>query len=531
MVLAAELFPRMELLPLNHVNGSGIPIVFLHGWASQSLVWLDLVKELEAQGVTDRAIYALDLPGFGHHCKQPMGSLEDFVSSIENILPSRCLLIGWSLGGMVASQIAARKNIHVTGLVTIATNVSYVQSDGWPSAMPHSTFDEFYQGFQTNTETTLKRFIGLQALGDAERKKVSTKLMSMLAYTDSQKTFWLKGLDYLKQLNNFSELKKISTPVLHILGEQDKLVPVSTAEQIKKHYADHRVCVLPRLGHVPHISQPDIVAQAIVEFLRSESSATPQKEKKKIADSFSKAAKTYDKAAALQKCVADKMMHLIPDGQDFIVDLGCGTGYCTEQLSKKNGNSVVGMDIAAGMIEQAKTKCRAQWVLGDIENLPFAYSSINGFVSSLSVQWCESIEQVFVQIYDTLKDNGFFLFSTLGPKTLHELNTAWRHADSGNHVHVNQFVDSDYLTEAILRSGLSVDIFMREEQVFHYQTVVDLMRDLKNIGAHNINSGRNLGLTGRKKLAALTESYECFRREEDNTLPATYEVYYYLLKK
>lgn len=172
MVLAAEQLSRMELLPLNQIKDSRhVPIVFLHGWASQSIVWQDLVTAFEAQGITDRAIYALDLPGFGLHCEQPMGSLEDFVSSIENALPSRCLLIGWSLGGMVASKIAARKNIHVTGLITIATNVSYVQSDSWSSAMPVSTFDEFYQSFQTNAQTTLKRFAGLQALGDVERKK------------------------------------------------------------------------------------------------------------------------------------------------------------------------------------------------------------------------------------------------------------------------------------------------------------------------------------------------------------------------
>ena len=48
------------------------------------------------------------------------------------------------------------------------------------------------------------------------------------------------------------------------------------------------------------------------------------------------------------------------------------------------------------------------------------------------------------------------------------------------------------------------------------------MRELKAIGAHNVTAGRARGLTGRKRLAAMTQAYETQRR--DGELPATYEV-------
>ena len=57
-----------------------------------------------------------------------------------------------------------------------------------------------------------------------------------------------------------------------------------------------------------------------------------------------------------------------------------------------------------------------------------------------------------------------------------------------------------------------------------YPDVGGLMRDLKAIGAHNVNAGRARGLTGRRALERMTAAYE--RERHDERLPATYEVVY-----
>jgi malonyl-CoA O-methyltransferase len=58
-----------------------------------------------------------------------------------------------------------------------------------------------------------------------------------------------------------------------------------------------------------------------------------------------------------------------------------------------------------------------------------------------------------------------------------------------------------------------------------YERLLDLTRELKNIGAHNVNSGRPDGLTSRERIRALTNAYELFR-EPNGRLPATYQVWY-----
>jgi malonyl-CoA O-methyltransferase len=68
-----------------------------------------------------------------------------------------------------------------------------------------------------------------------------------------------------------------------------------------------------------------------------------------------------------------------------------------------------------------------------------------------------------------------------------------------------------------------------ERIVMRYERVVELLAELKTLGAHNMNAGRSGGLTGRRRLAAMMEAYEAWRGREG--LPATYDVVYGHLEK
>jgi malonyl-CoA O-methyltransferase len=77
----------------------------------------------------------------------------------------------------------------------------------------------------------------------------------------------------------------------------------------------------------------------------------------------------------------------------------------------------------------------------------------------------------------------------------------------------------------MLRARLAEPVMDMEHITLTYRYSMDLMRDLKVLGAHNINPGRNPGLTGRRALKTMMEAYERFR-QQDGLLPATYEVIY-----
>ncbi|WP_444994971.1 malonyl-ACP O-methyltransferase BioC [Aliikangiella sp. IMCC44359] len=254
-------------------------------------------------------------------------------------------------------------------------------------------------------------------------------------------------------------------------------------------------------------------------------------QKRLIADSFSQAATTYDAAAFLQQEVASRVferleyMRIKPKA---ILDVGCGTGFCSRHLrSKFSGAKVTGVDIAPGMIEQAKKQQRLfrkiDYQVADVDELPFKNNQFDLVFSSLTVQWLPDLKQTFKELNRVLKPGGLLIFSTLGPDTLTELKQSWQAVD--DYVHVNEFIDMHIVGDHVFNSGFENTVMDRDVITLTYKTLVGLMRDLKAIGAHNLDSERPKGLLGKQKFKHLKDEYEKFRWN-DGVLPATYEVIY-----
>jgi malonyl-CoA O-methyltransferase len=252
-------------------------------------------------------------------------------------------------------------------------------------------------------------------------------------------------------------------------------------------------------------------------------------DRKALAQAFDRASASYDAAAALQERVRNELMGRLDDFKllpESVLDLGAGTGHASRALKRRfPGSIVVAVDIASGMLakarEQSRWLRRFERVRADAYTLPFRDGSFDLIFSSLMLQWCDDLDAVFAEIARVLKPGGALIFSTFGPDTLRELRESWRASDApGNHV--NHFFDAPSLGSALMHAGLAEPVLDVDRIVMGYDDVFTLMRELKAIGAHNVTRGRPRGLTGRKRLAAMTQTYEALRR--DGKLPATYEV-------
>lgn len=250
-----------------------------------------------------------------------------------------------------------------------------------------------------------------------------------------------------------------------------------------------------------------------------------------VSVAFDDAAKNYDAVSLLQRTITDRLIESfdqIKIKPTDILDIGSGTGYGSGKLKKHFKKArYYQLDVSVEMLKCARKQSpmlfsKNHFVNADASQLPLPNNHFDLVFSSLMLQWCNDLDAVFAEVKRVLKPGGVFLFSSFGPDTLKELRESWRSVDE--QVHVNAFVDMHDIGDALIRSGMDAPVLNVEHIVLTYDECKQLMREIKDIGAHNINSGRRKTLTGRQRLDKVIKHYETFRQE--SKLPATYEVIY-----
>jgi len=525
---------NFEYLPAS--GGAQQELVLLHGWGSNREIWRSLLAPLRPWA----NITLVDLPGCAPGCDldvQPQ--LAQVLAAILDCSPTKAVYLGWSLGGQLAVELAARHPERVAAVITLCSNPRFVATTDWPG-MDASRFSAFRAAVMTDPGGALRRFDSLQTAGARQPRRLLRQLPRQGRERASLQL--LAGLQWLATLDQRIRLPALTQPQLHLLAEHDGLLPAGLERSLNAlllNTPSARVQVLAAASHVAPLDAPDTVAREIRLFLadagllNKSSSPTQTLAKRDVADSFSRAASLYDSVAKLQRDVGAQLLTSLDQLQivpTTLLDLGCGTGYFYPDLRRLYpGARYLGLDLAQGMVEFARGRVAGEgdWLVGDAEALPLAANSVDLVFSSLAVQWCYRPEHLFAELSRVLRPGGCCVFTSLGPDTLCELRTAWAAVDS--HQHVNNFIPASDLASAARRvPGIQLEL---DNGLFRmeYQRVRDLLSELKTLGAHNMNRDRPAGLTSRRAMQGMLQAYETWR--EDGVLPATYDVIFGVLEK
>ena len=255
-----------------------------------------------------------------------------------------------------------------------------------------------------------------------------------------------------------------------------------------------------------------------------------QKDKAGIRRNFDRAAAGYDRVAVLQQTIGERLLDrldVIKLEPGRILDLGAGTGRLSARLAQRyHPAQVIQLDLAFNMLKRPGRKPGAaagpMLLCADAENLPVADGCVGFAFSNLMFQWLPRPERALEEIYRSLRAGGLLLFSTFGPDSLAELRDSWAGVDE--HVHVNAFTDMHDLGDALVQAGFVDPVMETERFTLVYDSGLALMKELKSLGAGNVNAGRRKSLTGKRALQALLAEYETHRQEDG--LPATFEAIY-----
>ncbi|MAE22854.1 MAG: transporter, partial [Pseudomonas sp.] len=105
-------------------------LILLPGWGLDGALLQPLAKALGG----DMQVQVSALP------RLSSAAAADWLDELDTRLPHDCWLAGWSLGGMLAAALAARRGERCRGLITLVSNACFVASAAWPTAMPAQTY-------------------------------------------------------------------------------------------------------------------------------------------------------------------------------------------------------------------------------------------------------------------------------------------------------------------------------------------------------------------------------------------------------
>jgi pimeloyl-[acyl-carrier protein] methyl ester esterase len=211
-------------------------------------------------------VILVDLPGHGRSMPLLRGErLEGVAEAVATVAPSRAFWLGWSLGGLVALQVAISHLAQVSKLVLVASTPRFTKASDWPNAIAPEILANFSEALQKDIAGTLRRFVLLQTQSGERTKEVTRTLLAHINPYGLSNDGLNAGLVLLRDSDLRVNLSAVCCPTLAIMGQQDALVPMSVGEWMSTQLPQGQVCTIAGAGHAPFLSHP----QAFWDILRS----------------------------------------------------------------------------------------------------------------------------------------------------------------------------------------------------------------------------------------------------------------------
>jgi pimeloyl-[acyl-carrier protein] methyl ester esterase len=246
--------------------GNGPNLVLIHGWGVHSGFWLPLINQLSHKF----CITVIDLPGCG---RSPLDSnlpydLANVARQILMVAPDKAIWLGWSLGGLITTHIAAHYPKRVEKLICVASSPKFTKAPGWPG-VKISLLDKLLNTISSTSEEILVRFLSLQfknALMDRRNKQKMRD--ELFQYGVPNLAALQGGLEIIRNSDLREHLTILNCPTLYVLGKLDVLVPITIAEKIDHMLTAGHAHIIPRGCHAPFLSSTDDFIKTLSDFIK-----------------------------------------------------------------------------------------------------------------------------------------------------------------------------------------------------------------------------------------------------------------------
>ncbi len=242
-------------------DGTGDPIVFIHGFGAELAAWRPLVGSIPV----GNPMVGLDLPAHGASPAPGQASFEQIVSSVAAALiaegRTRLHLVGHSLGAAVAAALAAQQEVDVRSLTLMS-----------PAGLGPKINGDFLNGFLgANSEPALKAWMlslvhePANLPGAMVRATLNAREGTELAAGQSRLAKSLfSGSTQLFSIRD--ALRQVAAPCRIIVGREDAIIPSDQTDNLPGHVAIHK---LAGVGHLPFLEAAALAGRLVAETVRA----------------------------------------------------------------------------------------------------------------------------------------------------------------------------------------------------------------------------------------------------------------------
>ncbi len=264
---------HLEWLPPAPTPTGAVPLaVLLHGVGGGRQAWMHSGAALAAQGYR---VLAADQPGYGKSSTIDPYDMAGMADAVRRLIDwagagagagagaNTTLVVGHSMGGMVAQELVARSPAHVRALVLAATSPAFGAPGGtWQADFLRSRFQPLDAG--RGMPGLAAELVAAMAGRDAPPARLAEAQALMAAVPEAT---YRSALAALVRFDRREALGLIKVPTLVVTGEDDRTAAPEVARRMAARIAGAELTIVPATGHLLMLEQPAAFDRVLLDFV------------------------------------------------------------------------------------------------------------------------------------------------------------------------------------------------------------------------------------------------------------------------
>ncbi|MES2936330.1 MAG: alpha/beta hydrolase [Pseudomonadota bacterium] len=262
----------MSVLKRNnvHVQGSGRPMVFVHGFGCDQNMW----RLLAPHFAENHKVVLLDLVGLGQsdlsaYDPKKYATLHGYAADVLEVVDATCagepaILVGHSVSAMIGMLADISAPGRFAAHAMIGPSPSYINDGDYIGGFERSDIEGLLEALESN-------YLGWSSnmapaiMGAPDQPELGAELTNSFCRTDPEIAKQFARATFLS--DHRADLPLLKTRTLILQCSDDMLAPLAVGEYLHRTLANSVLRVIDNVGHCPHLSSPSASVAAIEEFL------------------------------------------------------------------------------------------------------------------------------------------------------------------------------------------------------------------------------------------------------------------------